>query len=60
MRTAVTAGDAEYVVTVLSDGCADRDQAVHDIVVGKLLNNRGYVVTAAEFQKGFEESNGKQ
>jgi len=53
MRTAVTASDAEYVVSVISDGCADPADGVHDMMVGKLLNNRGYVVTAAEFQQGF-------
>jgi len=53
MRTAITANDAEYVVTVISDGCADPVEGVHDLMVGKVLNNRGYVTTAAEFQEGF-------
>jgi nicotinamidase-related amidase len=53
MRTAVTATDAEYVVSTLSDGCADPADGVHDIMVGKILNNRGFVFTAAEFQEGF-------
>jgi nicotinamidase-related amidase len=49
-RTAITACDAEYVVTVISDGCADPVEVVHDFMLGKFLNNRGYVTTAAEFQ----------
>lgn len=53
LRTAVTASDAEYVVSIISDGCADGDEAVHSVVLGKLVNNRGYVTTAAEFQEGF-------
>ncbi|GES63649.1 alcohol dehydrogenase [Aspergillus terreus] len=53
MRTAVAATDAEFVVTVLSDGCADGDQSVHDLMLGKVLNNRSYVCTAAEFRNGF-------
>ncbi|RDW81884.1 hypothetical protein BP6252_02996 [Coleophoma cylindrospora] len=58
MRTAITASDAEYVVSVISDGCADPVEEVHEIVVGKLLNNRGYVTTAAEFQEGFAKATG--
>lgn len=54
MRTALASADAEYVVTVLSDGCADSDQAVHDMMVEKIFTNRGYVATAAEFRSGFE------
>ena len=53
MRTAVGASDVEYVVTVISDGCADTDQEVHDMVVGKLIN-RGYVLTAKKFREGYE------
>lgn len=53
MRTAVAATDAEFVVTVLSDGCADGDQGVHDLMMGKVLNNRSYVCPAAEFRNGF-------
>ncbi|RDW62539.1 hypothetical protein BP5796_10841 [Coleophoma crateriformis] len=58
MRTAITASDAEYVVSVISDGCADPVEEVHEIVVGKLLNNRGYVATAAEFQEGYAKATG--
>lgn len=57
LRTAVAASDAEFVVSVISDGCADRVVEVHDLVLGKLLN-RGYVCTAAEFQKGYGEAVG--
>ncbi|KAF2239491.1 Isochorismatase hydrolase [Viridothelium virens] len=53
MRTALAASDAEYVVTVISDGCADRDQGLHQIILEKVLNNRGYVTTAAEIQEDF-------
>ncbi|KAI1653792.1 Isochorismatase hydrolase [Daldinia decipiens] len=56
MRTAVAATDAEYVTTVISDGCADSDEAVHDIMINKVLNNRGYVTTATEFQDGFKKA----
>ena len=54
LRTAVAASDAEFVVSVISDGCADRVGEAHDLVLGRLLN-RGYVCTAAEFQQGYGE-----
>ena len=53
LRTAITSSDEEFVVTVISDGCADASEGVHDIMVGKVLNSRGFVTTAAEFQEGF-------
>ena len=59
MRTAIVASDAQYVVSVISDGCADSVEGLHDIVVGKLLN-RGYVATAAEFQEGFAKAAGRK
>lgn len=60
MRTAVTAYDEEFVVTVISDGCADPGEGVHGLLVGKVLNSRGYVTTTAEFQEGFAKArNGK-
>ena len=58
LRTAIMASDAEYVVSVISDGCADPVVGVHDMMVGKILNNRGYVFTAAEFQEGFAKATG--
>lgn len=51
-RTAFAASDSEYVVTVVSDGCADLDEEVHNFMVQKILNSRGYVATAAEIQQG--------
>ena len=58
LRTAIMASDAEYVVSVISNGCADPVEGVHDMMVGKILNNRGYVLTAAEFQEGFAKATG--
>jgi nicotinamidase-related amidase len=59
LRIAVTASDAEYVMSVISDSCADPVEGLHDIVVGKLLN-RGYVTTAAELQEGFAKATGRK
>ena len=60
MRTAIAASDAEYVVSVISDGCADPVEGMHDVIVGKVLNNRGYVTTAGEFQEGFTKATGRR
>ncbi|KAF2270031.1 Isochorismatase hydrolase [Lojkania enalia] len=60
MRTANMATDFDYVVTVISDGCADRTGDIHDLVMEKVCSNRGYVITSAEFQEGFERSVGRK
>jgi nicotinamidase-related amidase len=53
LRTAIPATDEEYVVTIISDACADPDQGIHDILTQKLMLSRAYVTTAAEFQEGY-------
>lgn len=55
LRTALAAGDAEFVVTVVADGCADARKEVHDVAL-EIMGNRGYVATAEDIQLGFEES----
>jgi nicotinamidase-related amidase len=57
-RTALRACDEEYVVSTISDACADPDEELHRIMLEKVLNNRGYVATASEIQKGFKETSG--
>lgn len=54
-RTALPACDEEYVVTTISDACADSDEELHRIMLEKVLNNRGYVSTAIDIQKGYEK-----
>lgn len=58
MRTSIAASDAEYVVSVISDGCADLDIGVHEFMLKRVLNDRGYTITATEFQKEFKEALG--
>lgn len=52
-RTAFAACDAEYVVTVISDGCVDPQETVHDMMVKSVLGARGWVTTSVTFQEGF-------
>ncbi|THW01897.1 Isochorismatase hydrolase [Aureobasidium pullulans] len=54
LRTAVQATDAEFVVTVVRDGCADADEELHKILMEKVLTSRGYVMNAAEIQEMYE------
>ena len=56
LRTALEGSEEEYVVTVISDACADPSEEAHDFLVSKIFPQRGYSTTAAEFQEGFAES----
>jgi nicotinamidase-related amidase len=58
LRTACAACDAEFVTTVISDGCADPMEGVHDLLVEKVLGNRSFVVSAEEFEVGFDKARG--
>ena len=57
MRTAVAATDAEYVVTVISDACADGKEGVHEAVLG-VMSRTTNIATAAEFREGYEKGRG--
>lgn len=56
LRTAAAATDAEFVVTVTEDRCADPDQEVHDMLVKNVMPNRSYVSTAVGFMEGYEKA----
>lgn len=49
LSTALQAIDLDYQVTVLSDACADSDPELHDVLLSKLLNRRGDVLTTEEW-----------
>ena len=57
LRTALSACDAEYVVTVVSDGCADGGEGLHDLAL-KVVESQGYVSTAVEFQENYRKVRG--
>ncbi|KAM5522791.1 hypothetical protein FOXYSP1_13134 [Fusarium oxysporum f. sp. phaseoli] len=54
LRTAVTATDAEFATTVISDACADGDGELHRVILDKIIPSRGHVKSAADFEKEFE------
>jgi nicotinamidase-related amidase len=55
LRTSFEAAEEGFVVTVVSDGCADPEQEVHDFLFGRILQRTAFVMTAEEFREGYGE-----
>jgi len=49
LTTVRWAADIDYKLIVLSDCCADRDDEVHRVLMGKLFPRQASVVTSQEF-----------
>lgn len=49
LRTALSAPDEGFVVTVIQDACADPRENIHETVLGSILPSRANVATAEEF-----------
>jgi len=49
LSTVRQAADLDFRLTVLSDGCQDFDEEVHDILVGRLFPRQGDVVTVEDW-----------
>jgi nicotinamidase-related amidase len=49
LSTVCAAADLDYQVTVLSDGCADADPELHDVLMAKVFPARGTVTTVADW-----------
>ena len=45
------AGDLDYRITVLADGCADRDPEIHHMLLNRLFPTQATVVTASAWIK---------
>ncbi|MER6976372.1 cysteine hydrolase family protein [Streptomyces carpinensis] len=52
LSTVLQAADLDYRVTVLSDACADPHPDLHDMLLTKVFNRRGDVVTTNEWAAG--------
>jgi nicotinamidase-related amidase len=50
LSTLREAADKDYILTVLSDGCADNDEQLHNILLTKVFPRQAEVLTAAEWQ----------
>ena len=57
LSTLREAADKDYVLTVLSDNCADRDEEVHRILMTKLFPKQADVITSEEWAQLFETDN---
>ncbi|KAF2159795.1 hypothetical protein M409DRAFT_29794 [Zasmidium cellare ATCC 36951] len=49
LRTTVPATDDGYVVSVISDACADRTVELHETLMASVLGSRAHVATLEEF-----------
>jgi len=49
LSTVRRAADLDYDIVVVSDGCADPDEEMHDVLVRKIFPRQAAVVTAQEF-----------
>lgn len=56
MRTAVPATDDAFIVSIISDACADPRDGLHEMLVEKVLPSRAHVATAEEFIREWEKS----
>ncbi len=49
LSTVREAGDKDYVLTVLSDACADNDKEVHEVLMKKVLTRQAGIATTDEW-----------
>jgi nicotinamidase-related amidase len=48
LSTVCDGADLDYRLLVLSDGCADTDPAIHDVLMGKVFPQRAEVISSAD------------
>lgn len=58
LRTSIGATDEGFIVTVIEDGCADRVEGLHEMMVKHAMPMSTHVSTAEDFMREFE--GGKQ
>jgi nicotinamidase-related amidase len=51
LSTLRAAADKDYRLSVLSDGCADADNEVHTVLLGKVFPRQADVLTVAEWER---------
>ncbi|HWJ26971.1 MAG TPA: isochorismatase family protein, partial [Flavisolibacter sp.] len=49
LATFIDAADKDYQLTVLSDGCMDRDPQVHEVLLEKIFPRSAAVVSCEEW-----------
>jgi nicotinamidase-related amidase len=58
LSTLVEAVDRDYRTIVLTDGCADADEDLHNILMKRYFPSRGDTTTTAEWVRSLEEPRG--
>lgn len=56
LSTLRAAADMDFEIAVLSDGCADADAEVHDVLMTKGFPRQAEVLTVAEWQAGLPDN----
>jgi nicotinamidase-related amidase len=56
LSTLREAADLDYVLTVLRDGCLDRDEEVHRVLMDKVFPRQASVVSTAEWIAGIGDN----
>jgi nicotinamidase-related amidase len=56
LSTLREAADLDYVLTVLRDGCLDRDEEVHRVLMDKVFPRQASVVSSAEWIAGISNN----
>ena len=56
LSTLREAADRDYALTVLADGCADADEEVHRVLLGKVFPRQADVVTVDDWTASFRQS----
>ena len=51
MSTLREAFDKDYQLAVLSDGCADSDEEVHQVLINKIFPKQAEVMTVDDWKK---------
>jgi nicotinamidase-related amidase len=56
LSTVMDAADRDYRVYVLSDGVADTDAELHDVLLNQVLGRRATIIDSAEFHNMLEKA----
>jgi len=51
LSTIRDAYDRDYALLVLADACADRDDEVHEFLIGKILPRQASVISTGDLQR---------
>jgi nicotinamidase-related amidase len=56
LSTLLDGCDADFEIFVIGDCCADMDDELHRVLLGRLFPQRGAVITAEEFQQALQSA----